>query len=80
MAAAAGGRPGGAAHLRLGLRLRRGSWLTGPIALFALLRIPSFLEPHWYTDEAGYVTTARSLLEGKVLYSQVWNNKPPIHL
>ena len=80
MAAATGGRPGGAPRPRLGLRLRRGLWLTGPIALFTLLRIPSFLEPHWYTDEAGYVTTARSLLQGRVLYAQVWNNKPPIHL
>lgn len=80
MAAAAGGRPGGAAHPPVGSGLRRGLWLSGPIALFTLLRIPSFLEPHWYTDEAGYVTTARSLLQGKVLYAQVWNNKPPIHL
>jgi len=80
MAAAAGEAPGGAARSRLGFRLRRGFWLTGPIALFTLLRIPSFLEPHWYTDEAGYVTTARSLLQGKVLYTQIWNNKPPIHL
>ncbi len=54
--------------------------LAGPLMVFVLLRVPSFLEPHWYTDEAGYVTTARSLLQGKVLYTQVWNNKPPIHL
>ena len=45
-----------------------------------LLRIPSFLEPHWYTDEAGYVTTARALLQGKVLYSQIWTNKPPLEI
>ncbi len=80
MAAAAGGQAAGAARPRLRFRLPRGFWLTGPIAIFTLLRIPSFLEPHWYTDEAGYVTTARSLLQGKVLYTQVWNNKPPIHL
>ncbi len=78
--AATGGRPDGAGRRRLSLRLRGGSWLTGPIALFTVLRIPSFLEPHWYTDEAGYVTTARALLQGKVLYTQIWNNKPPIHL
>lgn len=53
--------------------------LAGAV-LFAVLRIPSFFEPHWYTDEAGYETTARGLLEGKVLYSQVWNNKPPLQL
>jgi 4-amino-4-deoxy-L-arabinose transferase-like glycosyltransferase len=45
-----------------------------------VLRIPSFFEPHWYTDEAGYVATARSMLQGKVLYTQIWNNKPPLHL
>src|ERR1022692_2333064 len=35
------------------------------------------MEPHWYTDEAGYVNVARELLKGKILYSQTWNNKPP---
>src|SRR6202050_5490251 len=38
------------------------------------------MEPHWYTDEAGYVNVARELLKGKVLYSQTWNNKPPLML
>lgn len=61
-------------------RLRDRLWLIGPLAVFAVLRIPSFVEPHWYTDEAGYVTTARSLLQGKVLYSQIWTNKPPLQL
>jgi 4-amino-4-deoxy-L-arabinose transferase-like glycosyltransferase len=61
-------------------RLRRRLWLIGPLSLFALLRIPSFLEPYWYTDEAGYVTTARALLQGRVLYTQVWTNKPPLHV
>ena len=61
-------------------RLRRRIWLIGPLALYSLLRIPSFLEPHWYTDEAGYVTTARALLQGKVLYSQIWTNKPPLQI
>ena len=70
---------GGAGESR-GRRLAARLWLLGPLALFAVLRIPSFFEPHWYTDEAGYVTTARSLLHGQVLYSQVWNNKPPLDL
>src|ERR1700692_4788813 len=42
-----------------------------------ILRLPSLMEPHWYTDEAGYVNVARELLKGKILYSQTWNNKPP---
>jgi 4-amino-4-deoxy-L-arabinose transferase-like glycosyltransferase len=79
MAAAAGGR-GHAAGRVPPYRLRRRIWLIGPLALYALLRIPSFLEPHWYTDEAGYVTTARALLQSKVLYSQIWTNKPPLQI
>jgi 4-amino-4-deoxy-L-arabinose transferase-like glycosyltransferase len=58
---------------------RRALWWTAPsFLLFTLLRLPSFFEPHWYTDEASYVGVARSLLRGKVLYGQIWNNKPPL--
>jgi 4-amino-4-deoxy-L-arabinose transferase-like glycosyltransferase len=46
----------------------------------AILRLPSLMEPHWYTDEAGYLNVARELLTGKILYSQTWNNKPPLML
>ena len=53
--------------------------LPGLIAL-AILRLPSLMEPHWYTDEAGYLNVARELLNGKILYSQTWNNKPPLML
>jgi len=52
--------------------------LTVPLVLFLLLRLPSFFEPHWYTDEAGYATTAWLTTHGKVLYLTVWNNKPPL--
>ena len=55
-------------------------FLLGAVALFALLRLPSFLEPHWYTDEAGYVTTAQAALRGGLLYAQVWTNKPPLQI
>jgi hypothetical protein len=80
VAAAPEGRCRAAASRLPSFRLRRRVWLIGPLALYALLRIPSFLEPHWYTDEAGYVTTARALLQGKVLYSQIWTNKPPLQI
>jgi hypothetical protein len=60
-------------------RLHLPWWLPGAVA-FALLRLPSFVEPHWYTDEAGYATTGREMLSGKLPYSQIWNNKPPLHL
>jgi hypothetical protein len=61
-------------------RLRGALPLAAPFLLFGLLRVPSFLEPHWYTDEAGYVATARAMLRGKSLYAEIWNNKPPLHL
>jgi hypothetical protein len=80
MAAAVGGQPDGAAGPGRGYRLRGRLWLLGPLALYALLRVPAFLEPYWYTDEAGYVTSARALLQGRVLYSQIWTNKPPLQL
>src|ERR1700733_11840281 len=38
------------------------------------------MEPHWYTDEGGYLNVARQLLQGKILYLQTWNNKPPLML
>ncbi|HEV7679803.1 MAG TPA: hypothetical protein VGQ42_14665 [Candidatus Dormibacteraeota bacterium] len=60
-------------------RLRRLWWLPGATA-FALLRLPSFVEPHWYTDEAGYAATGREMLSGKLPYKDIWNNKPPLHL
>ena len=63
----------------VGSLARRGRWAAPALALFALLRVPSFLEPNWYTDEGG-AAAARELLKGRVLYSQIWSNKPPLHL
>ena len=56
------------------------AWLlfTPALLVFVVSRLPSFWEPHWYTDEAGYVTTAQTLLNGHALYSQIWTNKPPL--
>ena len=54
--------------------------LAAALALFCLGRLPSFFEPHWYTDEGGYTATAKGLLNGKLLYAGIWNNKPPLHL
>jgi len=48
------------------------------LALFAVLRAPSWFEPHWYTDEGGYAVTAWLSLHGATLYGTVWNNKPPL--
>jgi dolichyl-phosphate-mannose-protein mannosyltransferase len=60
--------------------MRRFTWVVPGALVYALCRIPSFFEPPWYTDEAGYATTARMVLRGLPLYSQAWTNKPPLHI
>ena len=55
-------------------------WRVVPLGVFAVLRLPSFFEPHWYTDEAGYAATARAMMAGSRLYAEAWTNKPPLHI
>jgi len=62
-----------------GALLDRLWWLPAAL-VFTVLRLPSLLQPHWYTDEAGYATAGREMLSGRVPYSGIWNNKPPLHL
>ncbi len=56
----------------------KGRWIGLPVLAYCLLRLPSLFEPHWYTDEAGYATTAWLVAHGFTLYGTVWNNKPPL--
>ena len=46
--------------------------------LFFLLRFPSLFEPYWYGDEGIYFTLGRALQEGRALYTEIWDNKPPL--
>jgi 4-amino-4-deoxy-L-arabinose transferase-like glycosyltransferase len=69
------GRLRGVALLRRSL-----AWAVPAGLIYVVCRVPSFFEPHWYTDEAGYATTARAILRGAPLYAQAWTNKPPIHI
>ena len=45
-----------------------------------VLRIPSFFEPAWHTDEGTFAGVAQGLLHGRGLYSQAWESKPPLFL
>jgi 4-amino-4-deoxy-L-arabinose transferase-like glycosyltransferase len=49
-----------------------------PAAALVLLRIPSLFEPRWYTDEGIFAAVAHDLLRGHMLYSEAWDNKPPL--
>jgi hypothetical protein len=46
--------------------------------LFFLLRFPSLFEPYWYGDEGIYQTIGLAMNQGRMLYSQIWDNKPPL--
>jgi hypothetical protein len=46
--------------------------------LFFFLRFPSLFEPYWYGDEGIYFVIGEALREGRVLYSEIWDNKPPL--
>ncbi len=46
--------------------------------LFILLRLPSLIEPHWYGDEGIYQVVGRAIDSGRILYKDIWDNKPPV--
>ena len=46
-------------------------------APFVVFRVPSLIEPAWYSDEGTYADVGRALLHGAVLYRDVSDNKPP---
>ena len=64
--------------LGAGSQVSQRRWLLASLVMFLVLRLPSWFEPHWYTDEAGYANTAYLAAHGRVLYLTVWNNKPPL--
>jgi hypothetical protein len=59
-------------------RVKRNLHIILPVALYLLLRLPSLIEPQWYSDEAGYASTAWLTHAGYGLYVDAWNNKPPL--
>lgn len=46
--------------------------------LFFLMRLPSFFEPYWYGDEGVYEVLGFGMRHGRLLYSGIWDNKPPL--
>ncbi len=45
---------------------------------FFILRLPSLFEPLWYGDEGIYQAIGSAINHGKLLYSQIFDNKPPL--
>jgi hypothetical protein len=46
--------------------------------IFALLRLPSIIEPYWYGDEGIYEVVGQAMNHGHLLYRDIWDNKPPL--
>lgn len=46
--------------------------------LFFLLRLPSLFEPYWYGDEGIYQVVGMGMRAGRLLYRDIWDNKPPL--
>jgi len=45
---------------------------------FFLLRFPSLFEPNWYGDEGIYQVLGTGIRAGKLLYRDIFDNKPPL--
>ena len=53
--------------------------LAASTLVFAFaLRYASLFEPRWYGDEGIFAAIAQNMREGRTLYSQAWDNKPPL--
>lgn len=63
----------------MNLLLGKNSWLLAlACILFVLLRFPSVIEPSWYGDEGIYQVIGMALNKGRMLYQEIWDNKPPL--
>jgi len=53
-------------------------WIIILLAVVLILRIPTFFEPFSYGDETIYLTLGEGIKQGKVLYKDIHDNKPPL--
>ncbi|HEY4684730.1 MAG TPA: hypothetical protein VII57_01655, partial [Dehalococcoidia bacterium] len=45
-----------------------------------ILRLPTFFEPPWHTDEGIFAAVAQKVVSGGQLYADAWESKPPLFL
>jgi hypothetical protein len=48
------------------------------ILFIVLIKLPNFFEPHHQVDESIYLTIGQGLREGKTLYKDIFDHKPPL--
>lgn len=54
--------------------------LAAVTAAVLLLRLPTFFEPPWHTDEGIFAAVAQRVLSGGDLYEDAFESKPPLFL
>lgn len=62
-------------------RLEKGRdiwYLLTASVVFFLLRLPSLFEPNWYGDEGIYQVLGLGIRAGRLLYRDIFDNKPPL--
>ena len=68
----------------LALRVMAGRPALLLVAGFAvgtlILRLPTFFEPPWHTDEGIFAAVAQKVVSGGQLYADAWESKPPLFL
>jgi hypothetical protein len=61
------------------LEKSRDIWfLIAASLVFFILRLPSLFEPDWYGDEGVYQTLGIAIRAGRLLYRDIFDNKPPL--
>jgi hypothetical protein len=53
-------------------------WVIVLCLVFFLFRLPSIIEPYWYGDENIYEVVGQAMDHGRLLYRDIWDNKPPL--
>ena len=53
-------------------------WVIFLVILVIVLRIPSFVMPHYYGDEEIYFVMGRAWSSGVPLYKAMFDHKPPL--
>lgn len=63
--------------MKLRTTIKNNQILIASAIVLVLLQIPNLFESYWYGDEGIYAALARLIHEDRLLYSQVWDHKPP---
>ena len=66
--------------LRLSVDRRTLLLFVSLTSIVLVLRLPTFFEPPWHTDEGIFAAVASRVLQGGQLYTDAWESKPPLFL